>query len=194
VFTFSYYNNVLPGFLPTLEELKGFLKDSRTSEDTWVPLKNTSARSILKGTVSLRKIKSNTTLSTSSNGENIEDIPMDSGASGRRIMNSMFASENSLEVRGGTDITLDALAAYLRYLEGTGNASWKEYVSPTNFVLQSNSCQGLALNYKDYISTVCFHLNLEMLPKFQWSTTNSFFFHFIHIIWSLILYEFLEFS
>ena len=100
VFTFSYYNNFLSGFLPTLEELKGFLKDSRTPEDTWVPLKNTSARSILKGTVSLRKIKSNTTLSTSSNGENIEDIPMDSGASGRRIMNSMFASENSLEVRG----------------------------------------------------------------------------------------------
>ena len=44
-------------------------------------------------------IKTNTTLSTSSNDENIEDIPMDSGASGRRIMNSMFASENSLEVR-----------------------------------------------------------------------------------------------
>jgi len=99
-------------------------------------------------------IKTNTTLSTSSNDENIEDISMDSGASGRRIMNSMFASENSLEVRGGTDITLDALAAYLRYLEGTGNASWQEYVSPTNFVLQSNSCQGLALNYKDYISSV----------------------------------------
>ncbi|PAN13520.1 hypothetical protein PAHAL_2G343700 [Panicum hallii] len=114
------------GFLPTLEELKGFLKDSRTREDTWVPLKNTSAISILKRTLSQRKIKSNTTLSTSSNGENIEDIPMDSGASGRRIMNSMFASENSLEVRGGTDITLDALAAYLRYLEGTGNASWQE--------------------------------------------------------------------
>ncbi|XP_039823106.1 uncharacterized protein LOC120685304 isoform X2 [Panicum virgatum] len=114
------------GFLPTLEELKGFLKDSRTPEDTWFPLKNMSARSILKRTVSQRMIKTNTTLSTSSNDENIEDIPMDSGASGRRIMNSMFASENSLEVRGGTDITLDALAAYLRYLEGTGNASWQE--------------------------------------------------------------------
>lgn len=113
------------GFLPTLEELKGFLKDSRTPKDNWVPLKNTSARSILKKTLSQRKIKSNTTLSTS-NGEDIEDFTMDSGTSGRRIMNSMFASENSLEVRGGTDITLDALAAYLRYLEGTGNASWQE--------------------------------------------------------------------
>ena len=41
----------------------------------------------------------------------------------------MFASESSLEVRGGTDITLDALDAYLKYLEGTGKASWQEYVS-----------------------------------------------------------------
>lgn len=113
------------GFVPTLDELKGFLKDSRTPEDNWVPLKNTSARSVLKKTLSQKKIKSNTTLSTS-NGENIEDLSMNSGTPGRRIMNSMFASENSLEVRGGTDITLDALAAYLRYLEGTGNASWQE--------------------------------------------------------------------
>ncbi|OEL19972.1 hypothetical protein BAE44_0019005 [Dichanthelium oligosanthes] len=115
----------MQGFLPTLEELKGFLNDSRAPEDNWVPLKNTSAISILKKTLSQRKIKSNTTLSTTI-GKNIEDTTTDSGTSGRRIMNSMFASENSLEVRGGTDITLDALAAYLRYLEGTGNASWQE--------------------------------------------------------------------
>ncbi|CAL5082536.1 unnamed protein product [Urochloa decumbens] len=113
------------GSVPTLEELKGFLKDSTTPEDNWVPLKNTSARSILKKMLSQKKIKSNTTLSTAS-GDNVEDITMDSGTSGRKIINSMFASENSLEVRGGTEITLDALAAYLRYLEGTGNASWQE--------------------------------------------------------------------
>ncbi|CAN6205229.1 unnamed protein product [Urochloa humidicola] len=113
------------GSVPTLEELKSFLKDSRTPEDNWVPLKNTSARSILKRMLSQKKIKSNTTLSTTS-GDDVEDITMDSGTSGRKIVNSMFASENSLEVRGGTNITLNALAAYLRYLEGTGNASWQE--------------------------------------------------------------------
>lgn len=126
------------GSLPTLEELKYFLKDIITPEDNWVPLKSMSARAVLTKKINQKKIKSNATLSTS-NGENIEDITMDSGASGRRIINSMFASENSLQVRGGTDITLDALAAYLRYLEGTGNASWQEYVSPTNFVLQFHS-------------------------------------------------------
>ncbi|XP_066390608.1 uncharacterized protein [Miscanthus floridulus] len=112
------------GPLPTLEELKCFLKDI-APEDNWAPLKSMSAISILKKTISQRKIKSNATLSTS-NGENIEDITMDSGSSRKRIINSMFASENSLEVRGGTDITLDALSAYLKYLEGTGNASWQE--------------------------------------------------------------------
>ncbi|WVZ65666.1 hypothetical protein U9M48_014989 [Paspalum notatum var. saurae] len=120
------------GSLPTLEELKCFLKDGRTPDDDWDPLKNMSARSILKKMLSQRKIKSNTTLSTS-NGENIADISIDSGPSGKRIMNSMFASENSLEVRGGTDITLDALAAYLRYLEGTGNASWQELHDKVRF-------------------------------------------------------------
>ncbi|KAJ1290557.1 hypothetical protein BS78_02G253300 [Paspalum vaginatum] len=120
------------GSVPTLEELKGFLKGGRTPDDDWAPLKNTSARSILKKMLSQMKIKSNTTLSTG-NGENTEDISIDSGPSGKRIMNSMFASENSLEVRGGTNITLDALAAYLRYLEGTGNASWQELHDKVRF-------------------------------------------------------------
>jgi hypothetical protein len=87
-----------------------------------------SARSILKDILSKRKIKSNVTLSVS-NGEDIEDITTDAGTSGRRIKDSFFASESSLEVRGGTDIALDALAAFLKYLEGTGKASWQEYVS-----------------------------------------------------------------
>lgn len=144
-FLYSYLTTIIiishSGSLPTLEELKCFLKDI-APEDNWAPPKSMSAISILKKTISQKKIKSNATLSTS-NGENIEDINMDSGVSRKRITNSMFASENSLEVRGGTDITLDALAAYLKYLEGTGNASWQEYVSPTSFVLL-NSHQGLS--------------------------------------------------
>ncbi|KAL6846020.1 hypothetical protein ACP4OV_023468 [Aristida adscensionis] len=111
--------------LPTLEDLKEFLKDSATPEDNWVPLKRISARSILKKTFDQRKIKSNA-MSSINNGQNIEDVTIDSGASGRRVVNSMFASESSLEVRGGTDITLEALEAYLKYLEGTGKASWQE--------------------------------------------------------------------
>ncbi|KAM0873780.1 hypothetical protein ACQ4PT_037850 [Festuca glaucescens] len=120
------------GSLPTLEELKIFLKESRMPQDDWVPTKSTSARSILKATLRQRKIKSNVELSVS-DGENIEDITTNAGASGRRIKDSFFASENSLEVRGGTDITLDALDAYLKYLEGTGKASWQELHDKVRF-------------------------------------------------------------
>uniref|UniRef100_A0A0E0M3T3 Photolyase/cryptochrome alpha/beta domain-containing protein n=1 Tax=Oryza punctata TaxID=4537 RepID=A0A0E0M3T3_ORYPU len=111
------------GSLPTLEELKGFLKESRTSEDNWVPLKSTSARSILKKTLSQIKVKTGVASSDSDGGD---DTTAYYGTSGRKVQNSMFASESSIEVRGGTEITLDALAAYLKYLEGTGKASWQE--------------------------------------------------------------------
>lgn len=120
------------GSLPTLEELKVFLKESRMAQDNWVPIKSTSARSILKAALIQRKIKSNVSLSDSDGG-NIEDITTSAGASGRKIAGSMFASESSLEVRGGTDITLDALDAYLKYLEGTGKASWQELHDKVRF-------------------------------------------------------------
>ncbi|KAL5201229.1 hypothetical protein ABZP36_035583 [Zizania latifolia] len=111
------------GSLPTLEELKVFLKESLRSEDNWVPIKSTSARSILKKTLSQIKVKSGAASSDSNRGE---DIIAFSGRSGRKIRDSMFASESSVDVRGGTEITLDALAAYLKYLEGTGKANWQE--------------------------------------------------------------------
>lgn len=120
------------GSLPTLEELKIFLKESRMPQDDWVPTKSTSARSILKATLRQRKIKSNVELSVS-DGQNTEDITTNAGASGRRIKDSFFASGSSLEVRGGTDITLDALDAYLKYLEGTGKASWQELHDKVRF-------------------------------------------------------------
>ncbi|XP_037435535.1 uncharacterized protein LOC119302601 isoform X3 [Triticum dicoccoides] len=120
------------GSLPTLEELKVFLKESRMAQDNWVPIKSTSARSILKAALIQRKIKSNVSLSDGDGG-NIEDITTSAGASGRKIAGSMFASESSLEVRGGTDITLDALDAYLKYLEGTGKASWQELHDKVRF-------------------------------------------------------------
>ncbi|KAM3259227.1 hypothetical protein ACQJBY_050792 [Aegilops geniculata] len=102
------------------------------AQDNWVPIKSTSARSILEAALIQRKIKSNVSLSDG-DGENIEDITTSAGAPGRKIAGSMFASESSLEVRGGTDITLDALDAYLKYLEGTGKASWQELHDKVRF-------------------------------------------------------------
>ncbi|KQJ91197.1 uncharacterized protein LOC100826912 isoform X3 [Brachypodium distachyon] len=120
------------GSLPTLEELKVFLEESRTTQDNWVNIKSMSARSILKANLNRNNVKSNVTL-TVDNGGNVEDITPNAGSTGRKIMDSMFASESSLQVRGGTDLTLDALAAYLKYLEGTGKANWQELHDKVRF-------------------------------------------------------------
>ena len=92
------------------------------AQDNWVPIKSTSARSMLKAALIQRKIKSNVSLSDGDGGS-IEDITTSAGASGRKIAGSMFASESSLEVRDGRDVALDALDAYLKYLERRRKAS-----------------------------------------------------------------------
>lgn len=46
----------------------------------------------------------------------------------RKSMSSLFV-EGGNQVRGGTDAVLNALAAYLRYLEGTARYDWQEYVA-----------------------------------------------------------------
>nr|CAD1840568.1 unnamed protein product [Ananas comosus var. bracteatus] len=82
------------GALPTLNEVKKHLKEkSHQVDESWVSLKNVSAKTFL------RKEQSS---------------------------QSMFASENASEVKGGTNVVLDALAAYLRYLEGTARDDWQE--------------------------------------------------------------------
>ncbi|CAA6656217.1 unnamed protein product [Spirodela intermedia] len=44
----------------------------------------------------------------------------------RKTENSVFISRKSNIVKGGTDVVLNALAAYLRYLEGTARDDWQE--------------------------------------------------------------------
>jgi hypothetical protein len=44
----------------------------------------------------------------------------------KRNANSFFASEKASDVRGGADMILLALAAYLRYLEGTRRDDFQE--------------------------------------------------------------------
>lgn len=44
-----------------------------------------------------------------------------------KIAKSVFASREGTQVGGGTSNVLNALAAYLRYLEGTAQDDWQEY-------------------------------------------------------------------
>lgn len=46
----------------------------------------------------------------------------------RTIRNSFFLTQKADIVGGGTITVLNALAGYLRYLEGTARDDWQEYV------------------------------------------------------------------
>lgn len=49
----------------------------------------------------------------------------------KRPERSAFVTQQKNSVGGGTSNVLNALAAYLRYLEGTARDEWQEYVLAT---------------------------------------------------------------
>lgn len=51
----------------------------------------------------------------------------------KRLGKSAFVTQKGYFVGGGTNTVLNALAAYLRYLEGTARDDWKEYVVTSFF-------------------------------------------------------------
>ncbi|KAJ3692767.1 hypothetical protein LUZ60_011862 [Juncus effusus] len=96
------------GSLPSLEGIKQFL--NKSSDASWISLKKISAKNIL----------------TKTDENSTEGINNDIIRRNNKNADSFFISENSFEVRGGTSTVLDALAAYLRYLEGVGRDDWQE--------------------------------------------------------------------
>ncbi|KAJ4803865.1 alpha/beta-Hydrolases superfamily protein [Rhynchospora pubera] len=95
------------GSIPTIDEVKQFLIGNGSKSDcSWDSIKNVRAKNVLWSTKN-----------TSMAPEVLRN---------KRNASSFFASEGSIDVRGGSDMTLGALAAYLRYLEGTGRDDWQE--------------------------------------------------------------------
>ena len=81
-------------------------------------IKKTSAEDILRKAEALSNNQIKDSLSSSYKQDNR-----------RKRRNSVFLTQGS-SVGGGTADVLNALAAYLRYLEGTIRDDWQEYVLP----------------------------------------------------------------
>jgi hypothetical protein len=81
----------------------------------WTSIKETSAESILQKEL-LEPAESNQ-----------KDISF-GHIKTKRLGKSAFVTQKGNFVGGGTNSVLNALAAYLRYLEGTAQDDWKEYV------------------------------------------------------------------
>lgn len=109
--------------------MKKYLYDSPVHSDKiWISWKNVSAQSTFK------KSKNQVVVGTDPT-ENHESHDRKNELSSTNLNNdlgvknssSMFTAKGS-HVKGGTGVVLNALAAYLRYLEGTARDDWQRYV------------------------------------------------------------------
>ncbi|MBA0690014.1 hypothetical protein Goari_007712 [Gossypium aridum] len=102
------------GPLPTFSDLKEFIKEKLgKSKESWNLMKEMPAEVLLKENLS----KSSGSIPKSLNDKSIEQ---------RRLDKSVFVTRKGDIVGGGTNTLLNALAAYLRYLEGTARDDWQE--------------------------------------------------------------------
>ncbi|KAJ4828410.1 hypothetical protein Tsubulata_022862 [Turnera subulata] len=102
------------GIIPTLDELKKFVNDNPTKlKESWSSIRDLSTESIL-----LKKLAK----SRGNNLSNKSSVPIQR----KRPQNTVFVTSKGNVVGGGTSKILNGLAAYLRYLEGTGRDDWQE--------------------------------------------------------------------
>ncbi|GLT40303.1 hypothetical protein SLA2020_144480 [Shorea laevis] len=102
------------GSLPSFEDLKEFMNGNpNKSLENWNMIKEMSAETLLQ-----KKFpKSSGILSENSKFEHDEK---------KKLGKSAFVTRKGNIVGGGTNSVLNALAAYLRYLEGTARDDWQE--------------------------------------------------------------------
>lgn len=96
---------------------------NKPKKDELMLIKKTSAEDILTKTQVLSNNQIEGSLSNSYKQNNR-----------KKRGNSVFVTQGS-SVGGGTSDVLNALAAYLRYLEGTMRDDWQEYVLPCKLEL-----------------------------------------------------------
>ncbi|KAF8008683.1 hypothetical protein BT93_K2368 [Corymbia citriodora subsp. variegata] len=102
------------GHLPTYDYLKEFINgNTHKQKRSWTSLKETSAETTLQKAIFGSE--------TSTKGD-----LQSNHAYRKRMENSVFVTESGKIVGGGTLAVLNALAAYLRYLEGTARGDWQE--------------------------------------------------------------------
>ncbi|KAF8379290.1 hypothetical protein HHK36_028723 [Tetracentron sinense] len=121
------------GTVPSFDDVKRYMNGNPCkSNERWTLIKEASAKTILrKGHISRFETPNDLIegLEVSNSGES-NGANLNSNQTQRKILeNSVFVSREGNLVGGGTDVVLNALAAYLRYLEGTTRNDWQEYYS-----------------------------------------------------------------
>ncbi|KAK9143313.1 hypothetical protein Syun_012713 [Stephania yunnanensis] len=112
------------GTLPTLDDVNRYMDTNPWKlDENWTVMKAVSAaKSIRKkqsGQLEMSNVLVNAGASNQMNSNSKEAVK-------NKLRNSFFVSMNGNAVGGGTNVALDALAAYLRYFEGTPRDDWQE--------------------------------------------------------------------
>ncbi|KAJ0968571.1 hypothetical protein J5N97_025488 [Dioscorea zingiberensis] len=116
------------GALPAYDYLKKYMAENTCqSDEIWSSLKRTSAKAILhQGTINQTIAKNKLVFGLDESKKNNKESSLVIQKTQKaKSIGSLFA-EGGNQVRGGTDVVLNALAAYLRYLEGTARDDWQE--------------------------------------------------------------------
>lgn len=109
--------NYESGLLPAFDDLKEFINENPwKSKESWTLIKKLSAETILQ------------TMS-SKLGETREKYFKTEYVTQKKSDKSVFVTRKGSIVGGGTNAILNALAAYLRYLEGPSRDDWQEYAT-----------------------------------------------------------------
>lgn len=107
-------NNFAIGPIPTFDDLKEFMNNNPSRQkESWTSIKEKSAEIML-----MKELYK----TWESNQKHVQSVQK------KRLDNSVFVTREGSSVGGGTETVLNALAAYLRYLEGTARDDWQEYV------------------------------------------------------------------
>ncbi|KAK2975852.1 hypothetical protein RJ640_022869, partial [Escallonia rubra] len=115
--------DVTLGSLPTLSDLKKIVDQKPgKSKEEWAAIKSTSAGDVLRKEQGVIPNK----LGLLESGGSNQSSPNHKHGRGKRPSNTAFQTMQGNLVGGGTSVVLNALAAYLRYLEGTTRDDWQE--------------------------------------------------------------------
>ncbi|CAL5367006.1 unnamed protein product [Camellia sinensis] len=113
------------GSIPALDDLKKFMNDCLgKAKDNWTSIKEISAETVLCKNQFVPTSNQIEGLGSSKLGESNQNSSYKHGQSKRP--ESVFVTQRGNLVGGGSTVVLKALAAYLRYLEGTIRDDWKE--------------------------------------------------------------------
>ncbi|KAL9240392.1 hypothetical protein vseg_014617 [Gypsophila vaccaria] len=115
------------GHLPTINDVSEFMSHFKKEKEQWLSIKDVSAEAIFrrdhaKLVNSLGSVDAESTLSNL--GDSNQNI---NGRQRKRPKSStVFNTSKGNIVAGDAKVVLNALAAYLRYLEGTARDDWQE--------------------------------------------------------------------